>query len=317
MSPNFSDNTNMDTIDFKKLSEQLRSELLRVNGWRKVVRTGSIAVYLFVFCWFMFVLFGGALVSYIGLENYMQFTQYIIPVFIGFIVVNFVFTRCMTNFQERESEAMQHIMSTLFPTVYFSASSQVDSRILRDSKLFSASFSDPALAANTYGYIQFPHGEHSLHVADIGVSYGLLNKLQYNPVLGYFVMIYRFVLRPLFASRLDSSPHNFRGMFAWCKIDKRHAGWCHGFHGGLPDWRGQSGRRGRCFFPAGGIRPASCGRGPSRISSPGGPVHPFSAGHKFQCPGSCRGCRIGGSRWSCCGESIARNAGKEIRRRAS
>lgn len=101
MSPNFSDNTNMDTIDFKKLSEQLRSELLRVNGWRKVVRTGSIAVYLFVFCWFMFVLFGGALVSYIGLENYMQFTQYIIPVFIGFIVVNFVFTRCMANFQER------------------------------------------------------------------------------------------------------------------------------------------------------------------------------------------------------------------------
>ncbi len=111
MSPNFSDNMNMDTIDFKKLSEQLHSELLRVNGWRKVVRTGSIAVYLFVFCWFMFVLFGGALVSYIGLEDYMQFTQYIIPVFIGFIVVNFVFTRCMTNFQERESEAMQHIMS--------------------------------------------------------------------------------------------------------------------------------------------------------------------------------------------------------------
>ena len=43
MSPNFSDNMNMDTIDFKKLSEQLHSELLRVNGWRKVVRTGSIA----------------------------------------------------------------------------------------------------------------------------------------------------------------------------------------------------------------------------------------------------------------------------------
>ena len=77
MSPNFSDNTNMDTIDFKKLSEQLRSELLRVNGWRKVVRTGSIAVYLFVFCWFMFVLFGGALVSYIGLENYLtSITKY-------------------------------------------------------------------------------------------------------------------------------------------------------------------------------------------------------------------------------------------------
>ena len=80
---------------------------------------------------------------------------------------------------------------------------------------------------------------------------------------------------------------------------------------GLPDWRGQSGRRGRCFFPAGGIRPAACGHGPSRISNPGGPVHPFSGGHKFQCPGSCRGCRIGGSRWSCCGESIARSVGRK------
>ena len=112
MSPNFSDNTNMDTIDFKKLSEQLRSELLRVNGWRKVVRTGSIAVYLFVFCWFMFVLFGGALVSYIGLENYMQFTQYIIPVFIGFIVVNFVFTRCMANFLIRHWQPIRMDISS-------------------------------------------------------------------------------------------------------------------------------------------------------------------------------------------------------------
>ena len=178
----------------------------------------------FVFCWFMFVLFGGALVSYIGLEDYMQFTQYIIPVFIGFIVVNFVFTRCMTNFQERESEAMQHIMSTLFPTVYFSASSQVDSRILRDSKLFSVSFLIRHWQPIRMDISSFRTARISLHVADIGVSYGLLNKLQYNPVLGYFVMIYRFVLRPLFASRLDSSPHNFRGMFGWCKIDKRFKG---------------------------------------------------------------------------------------------
>lgn len=214
----------MENIDFKKLSRQLHSELSKVNRLRKIVRILSIAVYVFVFCWFMFVWFGSVLASQIGWANYMQVTQYIMPVFMGFVVVNFAFSRCTMSFQKRESEAMSRIMSNLFPTVRFSVSSQVESKILTGSKLFTASFSDPALSTSTYGYIEIPQGEHSLHIADIGVSYGMMNKLQYNPILGYVVMIYRFILRPLFTSRLESSLHNFRGMFGWCKVAKQFKG---------------------------------------------------------------------------------------------
>lgn len=32
-------------------------------------------------------------------------------------------------------------------------------------------------------------------------------------------MLYRYVLRPLFASRYESSAHNFRGMFGWCRLE--------------------------------------------------------------------------------------------------
>lgn len=60
----------MESIDFRSLSERLRTELSRVYFWQKIVRILSIIVYLFVFCWMMFVLFGGYLVGYIGLENY-------------------------------------------------------------------------------------------------------------------------------------------------------------------------------------------------------------------------------------------------------
>lgn len=214
----------MGTIDFKSLSQQLRAELSRVNNWRKTVRALSIVVYLFVFCWFMFVLFGGYLAVRMGWEDYSVITQYIIPVFAGFVVLNFAFSRSLMQLQEQENKIMRSIMSAMFPTVRSDFSSQLDYKILSGSKLFNASFSDPALGTTTYGYLEIPRGEQTFYVADIGVSYGLLNKLALNSVTGYLVMIYRYVLRPLFASRLESSAHNFRGMFGWCRLEKTFKG---------------------------------------------------------------------------------------------
>ncbi len=214
----------MSTIDFKNLSQQLRAELSRVNNWRKIVRALSIVVYLFVFCWFVFVLFGGFLAERVGWENYSVITQYIFPVFIGFVVLNFAFSRSLVKFQEQENDIMRNIMSAMFPTVCFDFASQLDYKILSGSKLFNTSFSDPALGTTTYGYLEIPRGEQTFYVADIGVSYGLMNKLALNSLTGYFVMIYRYVLRPLFASRLESSGHNFRGMFGWCRLEKTFKG---------------------------------------------------------------------------------------------
>lgn len=214
----------MSTLDFKELSRQLHSELSHISIWRKFVRVLSTAVYIFVFCWLMFVLFGSLLLSKLGSDFYSQIMQYIAPAFIGFVVVNFIFSYSMMAFQKREAGAMNRIMSILFPSVRYSPTSQVENKILMGSKLFGSSFSDSAMTASTYGTIEISQNEHSLHVADIGVSHGMLNKLQGAYVLGYFVLIYRAVLRPLFASRLDSSAHNFRGMFGWCQTSRQIKG---------------------------------------------------------------------------------------------
>ena len=179
----------MESIDFRSLSERLRTELSRVYFWQKIVRILSIIVYLFVFCWMMFVLFGGYLVGYIGLENYSVVTQYIFPVFMGFIVLNFAFSRSLMKFQGQENDIMRSIMSAMFPSVLFSFSSQLDQRILSGSRLFNSSFSDPALAATTYAYLEVPWGDRTLYIVDIGVSYGLMNKLELNSVTGYLVML--------------------------------------------------------------------------------------------------------------------------------
>lgn len=214
----------MNIPDFKGLSSQLHSKLSHVNNWRRIVRILSITVYLFVFCWFMFVLFGSVLASYIGWQNYTLVTQYIVPVFIIFIVVNFMFSRCMMVFQSQEIDAMRNIMSALFPSLHCSFSYIIDKETLTDSIFFTSSASDTALEAAAYGYIEVPHGENTLYITDIGVSHGWMNRLQYNSILGYPIMIYRYTLRPLFASRIESSAHNFRGMFAWCKTDRRFKG---------------------------------------------------------------------------------------------
>lgn len=214
----------MNMTNFKELSGQLHSKLSRVNNWRRIVRILSTGVYLFVFCWLMFVLLSGVLLNYIGGENYTRVAEYILPVFIGFVVVNFIFSRCIMAFHTQEIDAMRSIMSSLFPNLFFSFSYFTDNKVLTDSKLFTASFSDPSLEATTYGYIEVPRGEHSLYIVDIGVSHGLMNKWKNNWILGYPIMIYRYTLRPLFTSRLESSVHNFRGMFGWCKTEKRFEG---------------------------------------------------------------------------------------------
>ena len=104
----------MESIDFRSLSERLRTELSRVYFWQKIVRILSIIVYLFVFCWMMFVLFGGYLVGYIGLENYSVVTQYIFPVFMGFIVLNFAFSRSLMKFQGQENDIMRSIIGAAY-----------------------------------------------------------------------------------------------------------------------------------------------------------------------------------------------------------
>ncbi|WP_300812512.1 DUF3137 domain-containing protein [uncultured Bacteroides sp.] len=208
----------METIDFKALEAELHDELVRVERWRRVVRMLGVAVYSLVFGWFMFVLFGGALLARLGWQDYGALTRTVVPVFIGLVVLSFALTRSLSAFRERETAAMRRAMQAMLPGVRFLPPSEceADNSLLTGSRLFTVSYGDPRLAMDCYGEVEAGSGG-TLRVADVGVSYGWMNRWQYHPVMGYVVMVYRHVLRPLFASRMESSAHNFRGMFGWCR----------------------------------------------------------------------------------------------------
>lgn len=215
----------METIDFKALEAELHDELVRVERWRRVVRVLGVAVYSLVFGWFMFVLFGGALLARLGWQDYGALTRTVVPVFIGLVVLSFALTRSLSAFRERETAAMRRAMQAMLPGVRFLPPSEceADNSLLTGSRLFTVSYGDPRLAMDCYGEVEAGSGG-TLRVADVGVSYGWMNRWQYHPVMGYIVMVYRHVLRPLFASRMESSAHNFRGMFGWCRTSRRYEG---------------------------------------------------------------------------------------------
>ena len=214
----------MDMIDFKSLEAELRDRLSRIDRWRRVVRALSVVVYLLVFAWLLFVLLGGMVLARLGWEDYDMLPRVIVPVFIGLVLLSFLLSYSLITFQNQECAAMRSVMQALFPQVSFSFSSEVDSGLLAGSRLFTASYGDPALGVDGYGEIELGYGNDRLHVADVGISYGWMNRWQAHPVLGYVVFVYRFVLRPVFAWRSESSVHNFRGMFGWCRTERRYEG---------------------------------------------------------------------------------------------
>ena len=120
----------MDTINFKALETELHDELVRVKRWRRVVRVLSVVVYSLVFCWFMFVLFGGMLLARLGWEDYGMLTHTLIPVFIGLVVLSFLLSRSMASFRRQEAVAVRRVMQALVPQVGFSLSSEADSELL-------------------------------------------------------------------------------------------------------------------------------------------------------------------------------------------
>ena len=202
----------METIDFKALEAELHDELVRVERWRRVVRVLGVAVYSLVFGWFMFVLFGGALLARLGWQDYGALTRTVVPVFIGLVVLSFALTRSLSAFRERETAAMRRAMQAMLPGVRFLPPSEceADNSLLTGSRLFTVSYGDPRLAMDCYGEVEAGSGG-TLRVADVGVSYGWMNRWQYHPVMGYVVMVYRHVLRP-------------RGMFGWCRTSRRYEG---------------------------------------------------------------------------------------------
>ena len=212
---------NAQTPDFKELTGRMRRELTRVTRLRRVVRVLLVIVYSATLLWFIFCLFGNYLLASADYTTYVHTSQYILYGFILFCVLHFAFMRGLHSLGEREGALMGHIVGELFPEAQFNPAGAVNREALAASRLFSESTSLSGLETTSYGRIEIPVGEEVMSVCDVGITSLQGRDLAANPLS----MLYRSLVRPIFGSRVESTMHSFRGMFGYCRTERKFRGY--------------------------------------------------------------------------------------------
>lgn len=213
---------NTPAIDFKELSGRMRRELTRITRLRRAVRGLLIIVYTATLLWFAFCLFGGYLLASADYATNVQTSQYILYGFLVFCILHFAFMRGLQSLGGQGTALMSRIIGELFPEARYRPEGGIDLKILAASRLFDHAADSPRASIRTtgYGWLEIPVGERTMQVCDVGITPLRNRELAMNPL----AILYRSIIRPIFGARIESSMHAFRGMFGYCKTQRRFKG---------------------------------------------------------------------------------------------
>lgn len=211
------------TIDFKFLSDQMRKELTRIGRLRRLVRCLICIVYPLALFWFGFCIFGGFLIDRFDYETSVITGRYVLMGFAVFFVAHYAFMLSFKSLNRQENETMRDIVARLFPMAKYSPSGGVDSRLLAHSRLFGTpASSGNAINSTGYGTLDIPVGGGWMSVADVGVTSA--NKKDFSS-MNFLEVLYRYFVRPVFGTRVESTMHSFRGMFGYCRLQRSFRGY--------------------------------------------------------------------------------------------
>ncbi len=208
---------NVQHIDFDGLSRLMQTKLVRISRLRIVVRCLTCVVYSMTLCWFGFCLFH----AFFGWRTeYNQGNDtwlYFVGGAVVFYTLFYVMSVSLTNLNDREIRVMREILNKMYPEARYSANKSVSRRILADSRLFDIlGACDPCISHTGYGCVEFHEGNRCTSVFDMGVTSDKASKIMYQvPGLGFLTIIYRYIMRPIFGTRIESAMHGFRGMFGY------------------------------------------------------------------------------------------------------
>lgn len=201
-------------IDIENPDGELRDSLIRIGRLRVVVRCLTSVVYAAVLCWIAWCICSSFWGWREGCVQSESTWIYIAGAFVAFLVLHYLLMYGLVMLTERENRIMRKAVRCRFPDAVYSANVAVPRTTLGESALFELFPEEDAVDVTSYGSITFRGDEGSTTIYDIGVTSGrvtgILNRL---PVVGYVVMIYRLIVRPIFGAPVESTMHGFRGMF--------------------------------------------------------------------------------------------------------
>lgn len=208
---------NIQQIDFDRLSRQMQTKLVRISRLKIIVRCLTCVVYSMTLCWFGYCLYN----AFFGWRTeYNQGNDtwlYFIGGAVVFYALFFVMSESLTKLNDREIKVMREILNKMYPEARYSANKSVSRQILSDSRLFDILGScEPYISHTGYGCVEFYDGNRSTSVFDMGVTSDKVSKIMYQvPGLDFLAVIYRYIMRPIFGTRIESTMHSSRGMFGY------------------------------------------------------------------------------------------------------
>lgn len=210
---------------FDEMSESLRGKLRRLSVLRVAVRTLTVVVYSAAALWFCFCLcipFSGTLANALTesaatADGGVDFGSMLIIGILVFWALQYAMVKGLLGINSAEERITSELIRRLFPDAVFSPTRSFSGSVISASRLFDASQVDESpLGFTSYGRLDFHRGGETIALSDIGVTSDRASRMMYRiPVLNYFAVIYRSVVRPIFGTRVDSSLHSFRGLFGF------------------------------------------------------------------------------------------------------
>lgn len=209
--------TTHDMTDIKSLNREMRPQLIRISKLSIGVRVLTVIVYTAILCWFaycIFLSFFGWCIGYAPSDNGNTW-MYVMGGFGVFCVLHYALTSSMAVLKDNEVRIMRKALRLMFPNATYSNVGHISYQMLKDSAIFGLlNVEDNPVVATGYGRIEFQDQGHNTLIYDIGVTPDKTARAMYHmPVLGYLMILYRAIVRPIFGATIESSQHSFRGMF--------------------------------------------------------------------------------------------------------
>lgn len=201
----------------------MRKDLTRIGRLRKLVRCLICIVYPIALVWFGFCIFGGFLIDRSDYETSVVTGQYVLIGFAVFFVAHYAFMLSLKALNKQENETMHRIIVRLFPSARYAPSGSVDSRLLAHSRLFGTpTSSGNSINSTGYGSLDIPVGDQWMRLVDVGVTSASQKNFS---SMNFLEVLYQYLIRPIFGTRVESTMHSFRGMFGCCQLQRSFRGY--------------------------------------------------------------------------------------------
>lgn len=161
-------------------------------------------------------------------KNHLFIFAPIVFLFVLVYVGNYVFVKSLAKFKILEKNAIEKMISRLFPGFIYKTDNRIGHNELIKSKIFS--WIDEDLTITSFGCIEGQHNGTDMKVFDVGVAeenakQAIGEGLMQIPFLNVLVMIYKFVIKNIFTSKTsEQSLYSFRGMFCEASFSKKIQG---------------------------------------------------------------------------------------------